>query len=148
MDKELSKAFERATNEFIELIESLNEDELNIIPEYGGWSPGMIGDHICKSYASAETMTSRTELTNREPDEKVPSIRDVFMNFMIRIESPKAILPSEKRIDKSRLLESLRGRVAQITEIINTSDLSEICLDYVIVEYGAFTRLEWAWFNT
>lgn len=145
---ELSEAFQQATGEFIALMQTLDENELNMKPAHGGWSPGQIGDHIHKSYASAETMIGRTESTNREPDEKIPSIRDVFMDFTIRMESPIAILPSERRLDKSVLLASLRNRVAQITEIINTRDLSKTCLDFVIPEYGAFTGLEWAWFNT
>ncbi|MGO1243944.1 MAG: DinB family protein [Sphingobacterium sp.] len=144
----LSEAFQQATDEFITLIETLDEDELNMKPEYGRWSPGQISDHIHKSYASAETMIGHTESTNRAPEEKVSSIRNVFTDFTIQMQSPKAILPSEQHLDKSRLLMNLQNRVAQIMEIINTRDLSETCLDFVIPEYGAFTRLEWAWFNT
>lgn len=148
MSKELRAAFKQATSEFIALIETLDENQLNEIHQYGGWSAGMIGNHIWKSYASAETMMGRTESTNREPDEKVALIRDIFTDFSIRMESPIAILPTKQRIDKARLLESLRDRVTQMLEIIDTRDLSEICLDFAIPEYGAFTGLEWAWFNT
>ncbi|WP_316836750.1 DinB family protein [Pedobacter nutrimenti] len=145
---ELDKAFQQATSEFITLLETMDENELNRKPKHGAWSPGQIGDHLFKSYASAETMTGRTEPTHREPDEKVQSIKDLFTDFDIKMKSPEAILPSEEHLDPSRLLENLRDRTAQIVTIIDTRDLSKTCLDFVIPQYGAFTRLEWAWFNT
>lgn len=148
MNRELTDAFQQATGTFITLMEKLDENALNKKSAQGGWTPGQIGDHILRSYASAETMTGRTESTNREPDEKVPSIKEVFTDFTIRMDSPTAVLPSRQPLDKSVLLASLRDRVAQMRETIDTQDLSKTCLDFVIPEYGAFTRLEWAWFNT
>lgn len=145
---ELKVVFQEITDDFIAVMEMLDENELNTKPTNRGWSPGQIGDHIYRSYASAETMVGRTELTVREPDEKIQSIKEVFTDFTIQMESPIEILPSEQRLDKSVLLLNLRDRIAQIKEIIHTRDLSKTCLDFVIPEYGAFTRLEWAWFNT
>ncbi len=145
---ELSKTFQQVTNEFIALMEALDENELNRKPSYGDWSPGQIGDHIYKSYAPVEIMTGRTEPTDREPNEKMPSIKAIFTDFTIRMESPTAILPSEKHLNKHRLMTNLHNRTAQMITIINTRDLSATCLDFAIPEYGPFTGLEWAWFNT
>lgn len=144
----LDKVFQQVTEEFISLIDSLDENELNTKPEAEDWSPGQIGDHILKSYASVEIMVGRTESTHRQPDEKVSTIKNIFTDFTIRMKSPQAILPSEKRLDKHRLLKNLRDRTAQISTIIKTKNLSDICVDFIIPEYGAFTVLEWAWFNT
>ena len=146
--KDLREAFQQATEQMIALLETLDENELNLKPTNGGWTPGQISDHIHKSYASARTMIGHTESTNRAPDEKVQSIKDIFTDFTIQMKSPVAILPTEQRLDKSMVLSNLRDRVKQINEIINTQDLSKICLDFIIPEYGAFTVLEWAWFNT
>ncbi|MBB2951714.1 MULTISPECIES: DinB family protein [Sphingobacterium] len=145
---ELNKAFQQITEDFISLLDSLDENELNTKPKADDWSPGQIGDPILKSYASAEVMNGRTESTHREPDEKVTTIKDTFTDFTIRMKSPQAILPSEKRLDKQRLLQNLRDRTAQIETIIKEKNLSDTCIDFAIPEYGPFTVLEWAWFNT
>lgn len=110
---ELTEAFQQATGEFITLIQKLDEKELNMKPRYGGWSPGQIGDHIHKSYAAAETMIGRTESTNREPDEKVPAIKDVFTDFTIQMANPSTIstIPDDitTKSMKARLLGSHLG---------------------------------------
>ncbi|WP_270087127.1 DinB family protein [Sphingobacterium sp. SYP-B4668] len=145
---ELSKAFQQVTSEFIALMDTLDENELNRKPNEGGWSPGQVGDHIYRSYASAGTMAGRTGPTYREPDEKVPSIKAIFTDFTTQMESPVAVLPSEKHLDKHLLMTGLRNRTAQMIAIINTRDLSATCLDFAIPEYGPFTGMEWGWFNT
>jgi hypothetical protein len=144
----LDKAFQQVTDDFISLLDSLDENELNTKPKAEEWSPAQIGDHIFKSYASAEVMNGRTESTHRKPDEKVFTIKNIFTDFTIRMKSPQAILPSEKVLDKQRLLKNLQNRTTEITTIIKTKNLSDTCIDFAIPEYGAFTVLEWAWFNT
>lgn len=142
------EAFHQTTQELTGLLDALNQENLNRKPKAGGWSPGQVGDHLLKSYASVYVMTGQTEPTSRQPDEKVAAVKALFLDFGIRMESPEAILPSAAPLDKTELLTQLRQRIGQLLSVIGTADLSETCLDFAIPEYGPFTRLEWAWFNT
>jgi hypothetical protein len=82
----------------------------------------------------------------RPPDQKVEEVRNLFLDFNIKMKSPEFIIPSNAPIDKERLLSSLGDRIEQINEVIQKKDLTEICEGFAIPEYGEFTRLEWLYF--
>lgn len=146
--EELLETFDRTTKEFIDLLSTMDEYTLNTKPDNGGWSPGQIGHHILKSYGAADVMNGRTEPTNREPGQNVAMIKREFLDFNIRMESPEAILPTNDYIDQAKLITDLRARVEQMRETIKIKDLNKTCIDFSIPEFGQFTILEWAWFNT
>ncbi|KGE13527.1 DinB family protein [Sphingobacterium deserti] len=147
MEYKTAEAFEEVSDAFVDIIKNLDEEVLNTKPADGGWSPGQIGDHIRKSYASVDTMNGNSRETEREPDARIPEIKSTFLNFDIKMESPEGVLPTEKRIDKEKLLGALELRIRQSIDVIDNHDLTHTCTDYEIPEYGAFTRLEWLWFN-
>lgn len=148
MDRQLLETFDRTTKEFIDILSSMDEGTLNTKPGKGVWSPGQIGHHILKSFGAADVMDGRTEPTHRAPDQNVAMIKEVFLDFSIRMDSPEAILPAASGINKTKLITDLGARVEQIRETIRTKDLDKTCTDFAIPEYGQFTILEWAWFNT
>lgn len=147
MNLQTLQAFEEVTNQLVTLLWGMDEALINKKPVDGGWSPGQIADHIRKSYASAETMDGASESGDRSPNEKIDMIKKIFTDDTIRMKSPDAIIPTEKPVDTERLMAGLQNRIEQMAAVIRTKDLSDICTDYAIPQYGPFTRLEWAWFN-
>ncbi|MBB5438995.1 hypothetical protein HDC92_002679 [Pedobacter sp. AK017] len=147
MQDEPLTPFKQTAEQLIDLLSSQESEKLNKKPLNGGWSAAQIGEHILKSYASVETLRGRTEPSQRPADEKVASIKDLFLDFGIKMQSPVEILPSDNFISKDGLLEDLKNRIEELKEIIKTRDLTATCLDFAIPEYGYFTRLEWIWFN-
>ncbi len=141
------KAFENTTREFLELLSSLDQTALDACPPDGGWTAGQIGEHVLKSYASVDVLTGNTKATDREADQKVAQIRELFLDFNIKMDSPKAILPSPGSVSKEWLIRGLEERISQMAAVIAAVDLSRTCVDYAIPEYGEFTRLEWLWFT-
>lgn len=147
MSEETMKVFEQTTQEFLGLLYPLDEKTLNQKGHDDHWSPGQIGEHILKSYASVETLLGRTKPTERKPDEKIAKIKELFLDYSIRMKSPEAIIPTSQPISKANLLSQLENRIMQLANVIKTADLSLTCIDYAIAEYGDFTRLEWIWFD-
>jgi hypothetical protein len=147
MEYKTAEAFEEVSDAFVDIIKNLDEEALNTKPADGGWSPGQIGDHIRKSYASVDTMNGNSRETERAPDARIPQIKSIFLNFDIKMDAPEAVLPTEKRVDKQRLLDALELRIRQSIDVIDSQDLARTCTDFEIPEYGPFTRLEWLWFN-
>lgn len=80
-------------------------------------------------------------------DQKLGLVKTLFLDMSIKMDSPKAILPSMGKIDKKELIEGIVGRREQTRKVIVNKDLSLTCTDYAIPEYGEFTRFEWIWFN-
>ncbi len=146
MKTELFNQVETTTNELIQLIDSLSEEQLNKIPFEGSWTAAQVGDHLLKSYSVAETLSGNIKTTERNPEEKTEIIKKVFLDFNTKMESPGFIIPSDTLIAKTDLLMALKNRIDQLKEIIRTQDLSQTCLDFSIPGLGEFTRSEWLYF--
>lgn len=148
MDRNILKAYDTATSTLIELLSSLTNEQLNIKPTKNSWTAGQVGDHLEKSYEVSKILLGEVEDTQRPPDQKLAEIRALFLNFDIKMDSPKAIVPTNDPIDKKRLLTSLEEKIQWVNTNSKNMDLSKTCLDFEIPEYGPFTRLEWIGFNT
>lgn len=148
MNTKILNEFTDTTDELLQLLSSLTEEQLNITPSEGVWTAGQVGDHLYRSYSVMEILTGTVEDADRAPDEKLPEIEKLFLDFSIQMDSPKEILPSNKHIEKDALLDRLQERIELQKDIIRTKDLTKVCLDFEIPEYGTFTRLEWIGFNT
>jgi hypothetical protein len=146
MKEEVLIEFGKASQELLDLLYPLNDEQLNIIPFEGSWTAGQLGDHVLKSYAVVETLNGRTKPTERPIGEKIDGVVELFSNYEIKMKSPEAVLPTNDPVKKRNLVYNLQRRIDQIKEIIRTKDLSETCVDFVIPQYSEFTRLEWIWF--
>lgn len=147
MKTEAAKLFDRTMNELVWVLEEFTPAELNEIAAPGSWTAGQVGDHLHKSYGVIHTLKGNVVLANRPVDEKIPEVKDLFLNYKIKMESSEGILPSINYIDKDNLITGIKDRIGQFQELIETEDLSLICADYAIPEYGPFTRFEWIYFT-
>lgn len=148
MDRTILKEYHTVTSTLIELLSSLTNEQLNIKPAKNSWTAGQVGDHLDKSYDVSKILLGEVEDTQRPPDQKLTEIRALFLNFDIKMDSPKAIVPTNDPINKKRLLTSLKEKIQWVNTNSKNMDLSKTCLDFEIPEYGPFTRLEWIGFNT
>ena len=148
MNTAILKTFDAVTQELLELLSPLSDTALNKIPFENSWTAGQLGDHLYKSYNVIGLLNGRVKDTERSPDQKLKEIRKQFLDFSIKMESPKAVLPTENPINKQELLKGLKDRIEQQREVIINKNLSKTCLDFEITGYGPFTRLEWIGFNT
>lgn len=143
----LFNQFSEPAEELLQLLASLSQEELNLLPFENSWTAGQLGEHLYKSYAVVDTLKGSVRPSDRPADEKVKQVKTLFLNFNIKMESPEGILPSNGSIEKVWLLASLKRRTSELKEVIREKDLTEVCLDFIIPEYGEFTRLEWVHFN-
>jgi len=144
----LQELFEHTMQELQGLLGSLSEEQLNQVYIPGKWTPGQLGSHLYKSYASFYIMRGNTQATDRAIDQKLPQIKAVFLDFEKRYPAPSDIIPSDDPVQKEELLAGLSTRIDQQRDVWQHDDLSRICTDFAIPEYGEFTRLEWLGLNT
>ena len=143
MEKEIFDELKKTTDELVRLISSASEKELNEIPFEGSWSAAQVAEHLLKSYGIVDLLKNTQTKTERLPDEKAELLKSVFLNFNQKIKSAAAILPSDDFIKKENLLSSLKKRIAEIKEVIQTKDLSEICENVSLPVFETMTKLEW-----
>ncbi|AGA77689.1 DinB family protein [Echinicola vietnamensis] len=144
--KDVFEAFEEISSQLISHLKALSENQLNAIPFEGSWTAAQVGDHLFKSYAVVHTLKGNTTACDRKVDQKVWDIKNVFLDFTIKMASPEAILPETSPISKAQLIGQLTERIEQL-KALKDEDLQQVCLDFIIPEYGEFTRLEWMWFT-
>lgn len=144
----LIQAFNGATSELLQLLNSLTEEQLNRVLIPGKWTPGQFGLHLYKSYAAIRVLEGNTKPSDRPIDQKVAIIEGVLLNFDNTYNAPAEVIPSNEPVQKERLLKGLHERISRYKEVLLHQDLSVICTDFAIPQYGEFTRLEWLWFDT
>lgn len=133
-----------AFHEFKDTLDLLEEENLNKRPFEGSWTAGQVAEHIVKSISGVpELFNGPTETTERQPDAKVESLKQLFLNFNIKMESPKSIVPVQSHHNKKELLNSIEHFETQITDAVRTMDLRVLCKSYEFPGEGFLTRLEW-----
>jgi hypothetical protein len=149
MQQKVYDDFIKTTNKLIQLISSLSQDKLNQVPFEGSWTAGQVGDHLRRSYGIAEILNGKTITTERPVNEKIKGIKELFLNFDIKMDSPEFIIPSNDVIDKERLIKGLKNKIEQVKTVINNNDdLTRTCLDFELPGSGALTQIEWIQFMT
>lgn len=144
MKEEIKIAIENTTGQLIELISSANEQQFNEIPFEGSWSVGQVCHHLLKSYGLADVLKSGpAKPTERLPGKEIEQVKKIFLDFNSKYISAETLLPTEERIEKEKLLNSLQKRILQIEEVIETKDLTETCVGIPFKGIGELTRLEW-----
>ncbi len=146
MANEILNELKNTTTELLKLLSTLNQEQLNAVPFEGSWTAGQLGEHLHKSYKVAELLYGPVKVTQRDPAEKVKSIKDALLNFDNKMISPDFILPEIKEYDKNTLINSLKESVNKITTAAQTLKPEETCTALALPGLGELTRMEWLYF--
>jgi len=138
--REMLEQFETATDEYVNAVSSFSQEEINAIPYEGCWSAAQITDHLFKSdNGILKALYGPTQTTDRAPDENIPRIKSVFLDFTTKLKSPDFIIPDNVTHDKDSLISAFKSVRELLGKAIKTLDLSAVCSMPVL---GELTRLE------
>ena len=144
MEKQLINEIETTALELLQVVDSFQQDVFNKIPFEGSWTPGQVTEHIFLSAAGVlSTVNGNTEPTQRDPQQMVAPLRDAFLNFNIKMQSPDFVLPSDDPKDKQTLLHKTKNTWKGLASAAQTGDLTATCLDFEMPTVGLLTRMEW-----
>jgi DinB superfamily len=147
MKQQLRQEVKHVFDELIELISSVDDQLINIVPFEGSWTAGELAKHMIMSNGGfVEMMAGDVEETNRQPGEKVDDIRSTFLNFSIKFESPEFIQPPKVNYRKQDLIQELSEIQRNLDGIIESSDLNKTCAMFELPVLGYLTQLEAAHF--
>jgi hypothetical protein len=147
MNKELTQHIDEAFAELETLTDSFLEPLINEVPFEGSWTPGQVADHILKSQKGVlELLYGKTAPADRDPGQFIGHLRDVFMDFSSKMTSPDFVLPSNKPLEKSRLIERIKTARVAWKEILKTHDLTLLYTDFTLPGSPPMTGIEWTHF--
>jgi hypothetical protein len=131
-------------DELIALIRSFKEDEFNLQPVAGGWSAAQAAEHIRLSVSGMEAILSGVSVeTDRDPQQYVDAIRDIFMDFGRKMQSPARIAPADTTYALDAMAASFTAFGRRLQQIIEEEDLSCTYPDASLPGFPPFTRVEW-----
>jgi len=143
---ELVASFDAATNEFLGLLSSANQKEINAVPFSDSWSAGQLSEHVTKSNRSvAQALNGQGYKVDRDVAEKEPGLKEIFLNFSTKLKSPEFILPTKDHYVKEEVFAELKDSIEQIRKASADHDLTEAVKHRV---FGEITKLELLYFVT
>ena len=142
--EKLFQLLDDATAEFVQLVSSFNEQEINAIPYEGSWTAAQVAEHVTLSNVDInEQLSAEGKECEREPDSGVERIRSIFLNFSKKLNSPDFILPTRDMYERKILIENLTQSIDRLKQIAEKKELFEIISHRI---FGEITRLETLYF--
>lgn len=140
----LAVQFESTANEFMQVITSIKQDEINRIPFEGSWTAGQVIEHIRLSVlGTISIINAAVKTTERSPDKFAKAIKDLFLDFDAKYPTALMLAPADKHYDKNVLMTELASVFKELQENIQTKDLTDTCIASEFTGIGYLTRLEW-----
>ena len=142
MDAEnLALEIEQSVDNFIDTLAKFNDEQVNTIPFAGSWTAGQVADHLRK--ATDGLPDANTRPADRDPELYVETLRELFLNFNVKYESPEFIIPGDGPFETRSLIKQFERVRDENAAVARTKDLSLLCLDFEMPGLGAITRYEW-----
>jgi hypothetical protein len=142
--KELFASLDNAFSELLTMIEALSEPVLNTVPFTDSWTAAQLAAHVTKSNISiAQALDMEAKKTERNPDERALELKEIFLDFTIKFQSPEFIRPAQGMYEKEKLNAKLKKSIEQLKEQRNKANLSEILS---LPAFGEITKLELLYF--
>ncbi|HEX9512476.1 MAG TPA: DinB family protein [Puia sp.] len=134
---EISDTFQQ----WIDTLSQFKEEQFNLVPFEGSWTPGQIAEHLIKAVSAIPD--EHTQPTFRPYDAMATPIGDLFLNFSIKMQTPDFVQPGNSPQDKKEVLEIFKGIKGDLENAARTTDLEATCVDFELPTFGALTRYEW-----
>ena len=134
---EISDTFQQ----LIDTLSQFKEEQFNLVPFEGSWTPGQIAEHLVKAVSAIPD--EHTGPTLRLYDAMVEPIGSLFLNFSIKMQSPDFVQPGNSPQKKEEMMATFAGIKDQLEDTVKTTDLEATCIDFELPTFGALTRYEW-----
>jgi len=132
------------TEQFIQSIKDVSDDQFNICPTADNWSVGEIVEHVFRSeFGIPRLFNGPTKAVQRDPSEKIALITNKLSDRSVKYSAFGPILPSEKVKHKTELIRKFTTNREKIARLIETQATGELCTLFKHPFFGELTRLEW-----
>ncbi|EHQ30605.1 DinB family protein [Mucilaginibacter paludis] len=137
------KETDQTFTEFLLILASVREDQINTIPFKGSWTAGQLAQHIVLSAGGfVQLINGPFNDTNRDPELHSANITATFLNFNIKMQSPDFINPPVKEYHQQELIHTLQDIKADLLKAIQKTDPTLTCTAFEVPVLGYLTRAE------
>lgn len=139
-------AIQLTTSELLDTIWQIPANRFMVSEVDGAWSPAQISEHILKSETGVTRLFKHgsTVVTSRPPDQHVPVIEGIFLDFNAKYEAAPAIQPSDMPPNQQIVYKALQVNREDLLKLVELSDLTLTYTDRSFPGLGTLTGLEWA----
>jgi len=119
---------------------SLDDNRINSVPYEDSWTAGQLLCHVTKSTSGmAKAMNMDSKPAERDPGERISSLKKVFLDFSNKMKSPDFIVPEEGPYEKQATIEELNRSFRLLKKNANNANLTDIVEGLPL---GTITKLE------
>lgn len=143
MKEELKIEIISTFEQLYQTLSLFTQGEINAIPFEGSWTSGQVARHIIKSTSGLKQICdNNTQKLAVNPEEKVPALKQIFLDFSSKMNSPEFIYPEIKDYDKELLLSSIQKIEKELVYITENYDLGLTCMEFEMPGFGNLTIYE------
>ncbi len=150
MDKKSTKIeLQHSTDQLIDIVNRFPVESWNISPEKGRWSAAQILDHviISEGFITKLLDSQGTPCNDREPDEKILTVRALFTDDDLKLTAGEPIQPSNDEKNPGEQLDTFQTLRNLQLQILENHKLEHKVKLFHHPKFGELTRGEWLWFN-
>jgi len=137
---EIITAIGDAVLQFTDLMSSVENDKINMVPYEGSWTAPQLLRHVSKSISGmAKAMHLDAKPTERNPGERIEELKTVFLDLSKKLKSPEFIIPEEGTYEKQFTIDDLNKSFNQFKDNANNVNLNE---QVEGLPLGPITKLE------
>lgn len=124
-------------------VSQFDQSQIDVIPFEGSWTAGQVTEHISKGMSGMpQLVAGKTDKPTRPFDEKAQYMRDTFLDFLVKFESPDFLLPTQEKHDKQQLIGRLRQIENELLGVAEKQDLTLLLLDFEMPQSDHLTICE------
>lgn len=144
MEKAIWEELAATKDTLLQSIDSFTAVQFNIVPFEGSWTAGQTAEHILR-FASGgiNVLNEDGQVTERNPEAQIAPLRDLFLNFNIKMTAPEFVRPLDTVHDKEVLRRALDSVFTKMAVLAEKSDLNLTFTGFEMPQFGMLTRLEW-----
>lgn len=146
MQTQTKQQLTEANQQFIQLFSSFDDEQINKVPFLDSWTPAQVAEHILKSEKGMlQALKTPGKMIDRKADARAHELRDVFLNFNTKLQSPDFIIPEQRDYNKEQLYTQLVDLASQLAATIDVVNSGEAVKD---IPLGEITKEEVTYFLT
>lgn len=145
--EKIIKAVDETISDLQHVFNAFEASQINVIPFEGSWTAGQLAMHMVLSNGGfAEVINGQVDETSRPVDKNVEQIKNIFLDFSLKMNAPEMICPQQKDYNQQKLFNQLEGIKETLTRAADQLDLSKTCKSFELPSLGFLTRLEALYF--
>lgn len=143
MKEKLFQELEETTKDLLQVLSLFSQEEFNQIPFEGSWTAGQVAEHLFKSESNMpEVFKGSSTQTERDPLLNTAVIRQVFLDYSVKLQSPEFILPSNEPKNREHLVKGFEVTRQELKILVHRLDLNRTFTNFSFPQLGYLTGWE------